>query len=332
MPASIDGPYEFGDSPPSFMFQGWIPARGKIALREIRDLENPQALPAGRPSPGEHVWTAATRLNNGQHIPTFLQLASDCVAAGIHHALRYLAILQTAAKLAENLGMEGTSPLPSLPKPHPPLPSSLCPQHPNPLDLWRHGADVPWVYGVARVIIGKGQLTGPGSYGIWGAQAVRDIGIRWSDDPDMPAYTAARSNDWGAPPGPPADLYDLAHKRKIHRIEKCSSAQHVRDAILNGRMVTIASTRGFKMRPVERDGLHCWDPSGTWNHQMAIIGWIDDPWPAAYRLNSWGPNAHGTPLNDEPPGGAWNLAEDLDREMRTREVEVYAYSDLRVTT
>jgi hypothetical protein len=44
-----------------------------------------------------------------------------------------------------------------------------------------------------------------------------------------------------------------------------------------------------------------------------------------YRMNQWGPG-HTKPLNNETPGGAWNLATDLERELKSRQVEVYGYS------
>jgi hypothetical protein len=38
-----------------------------------------------------------------------------------------------------------------------------------------------------------------------------------------------------------------------------------------------------------------------------------------YGLNSWGPDAHGQPLNGEPAGGGWMRADLLDVIGRTGE-------------
>jgi hypothetical protein len=80
------------------------------------------------------------------------------------------------------------------------------------------------------------------------------------------------------------------------------------------------------MRPIEHDGYHVFVPSGTWNHQMCLLAWMDKPFAAAYRLNSWGPNAHGTPLHDEPPGGAWCTVDVLARELAQAYTEAITYS------
>ena len=80
------------------------------------------------------------------------------------------------------------------------------------------------------------------------------------------------------------------------------------------------------MEPENVSGHAVFVPSGSWAHQMTLLDWMDDPFPAAYRLNSWGANAHGAPLNGTPPGGAWNRAEDLEQELRSSGVEVFACS------
>lgn len=86
--------------------------------------------------------------------------------------------------------------------------------------------------------------------------------------------------------------------------------------------------------PCETGPVYCLDVEGLHNFAVeagvfvhnCLIGWMDDPFPAAFRLNSWGSDKHGPPLHDEPPGGAWNLADDLEAELRSGEVEVYALS------
>ena len=127
-------------------------------------------------------------------------------------------------------------------------------------------------------------------------------------------------------PLPPADARALALPHLAFHVDELHSVRAIRAALLSDHLVTIASSRGFKMRPEEKEGYHVFVPEGTWMHQMCLIEWMDNPFPAAYRLGSWGPAAHGTPLRGEPPGGAWNLAEDLAPELATRSVECFAFS------
>lgn len=58
---------------------------------------------------------------------------------------------------------------------------------------------------------------------------------------------------------------------------------------------------------------------------MVFIGWHDDPFPGAYRQNSWGMKLALDPLQGEPDGGAWSRADDLEREIRSG-AELWALS------
>jgi hypothetical protein len=122
------------------------------------------------------------------------------------------------------------------------------------------------------------------------------------------------------------EFFDVAKDNKI-QIARLQSVDEIEAVLEAGRMVTIASTRGFRMDTRTVDGHHVFVPSGTWYHQMHFTDVIRKPIHAFYRGNQWGPDVHGKPLNGETPGGAWNLVEDVDRELRDRQVEVYAYFD-----
>ena len=59
-------------------------------------------------------------------------------------------------------------------------------------------------------------------------------------------------------------------------------------------------------------------PKGTWNHCMALIGYVDGTRPGGYIKNSWGPDAHKGPLGpgDPPKGGFWVDASVIDSMLR----------------
>jgi len=187
----------------------------------------------------------------------------------------------------------------------------------------------PWVYAVSRNQIGEGRLgNGAGSMGSWGARAVAEYGILFADEEGCPGYSGT-SDRWGSSRnarGTPeySKFYPAAAKHKA-KIVKLSSVEKVLESLEAGIMVSIASMQGFSVR--EYKGFHCFKPSGSWAHQMHYTDCLRDPFVGLYRGNQWGANAHGAPLNGERPGGAWHLAEDLEKEMRSSSVEVYGFYD-----
>jgi hypothetical protein len=171
----------------------------------------------------------------------------------------------------------------------------------------------PFIYGVSRTAedLGNKRLRGDGSVGAWAAHAVQQYGVLAADDRGVPEYSGELSRQWGAK-GVPEQFYWQASLFKVRTVARVQSYEDVRDALANGYPVTIASNVGFQMKPVVAGGKHWGRASGTWAHQMCLIG-VDDkavsPFTsqpgACYCLNSWGANAHGTPADDAPPGGFW---------------------------
>lgn len=189
---------------------------------------------------------------------------------------------------------------------------------------------VPWIYAISRNQIGGG-MNGAGSTGAWGARAVNEYGVLFSDDPEVPGYSGT-SDKWG-------------HRRNAGSIERAvygqfkpvaadnpvaitrlSSVDEMTIVMDAGMQITIASSQGFRV--TEYKGLHIYRPSGNWSHQMYITDIRRDPELMFYRMNQWGPG-HARPLNNETPGGAWNLATDLERELRGRNREVYGYNQFK---
>jgi len=290
----ISGPYEFGDQPPVGLY-GWMDRIWKherdqhaACLTRFRLY----GATADKP-PATKIWEWAKRVNGGQHLPVGKQETGDCVSWGVKQAGQYLQCYEIAKKGQEE-------------------------------DY--HEWFAPFIYGVSRVQVGRDGGGGAGSTGVWGARAVKDYGVLFADDAGVPTYSGRVADAWGRRPGPPPEFLELAKDNPIKAIAPLTSVSQIREALINRKMVTIASMRGFQMQPVSYRGYHVFKPQGRWPHQMCGIEWMDDPFPAMYRLNSWGPGAHGTPLNGEPPGGAWNRAEDIEVEMRSGDVEAYALS------
>ncbi len=227
-------------------------------------------------------------------IPTHTQDTGNCVAAGLAGAGMKLQVLEIAL-----LGQE---------------------------EEFREWF-VPWIYAVSRNQIHNG-MNGAGSTGAWGAAAVNKYGVLFSDDKWVPEYRGT-SDEWGnrrqagsltnAVYGKYADMASdnpvvTTRLKSVDQVEKALDA---------GMQLTIASNAGFRVS--EYKGLHVYRPSGSWSHQMHITDIRRDPELMFYRMNQWGPG-HARPLNEETPGGAWNFASDLEREIKKRGVEIYGYN------
>lgn len=189
---------------------------------------------------------------------------------------------------------------------------------------------VPWIYAISRNQIGGG-MRGAGSTGAWGARAVNQYGVLFSDDSGVPEYEGT-SDRWGNRRN--VGLLSFAsygHHEPIAKdnpvaITRLSSVNEMVEVMDAGMQITIASSQGFRV--TEYKGLHVYRPSGSWSHQMHITDIRRDPELMFYRMNQWGPG-HTRPLNGETPGGAWNLASDLEKELRGRNREVYGYNHFK---
>jgi len=184
----------------------------------------------------------------------------------------------------------------------------------------------PWVYAISRNQIGGG-MNGAGSTGAWGAKAVNEYGVLFADDEGVPPYKGT-SDDWGNRRNVSNPVYEkffsVAADNKIS-IVRLRDVDKMFECLEAGIMLSVASMQGFDVETYQ--GYHCFRPSGSWAHQMHYTDSMKDPFPALYRGNQWGPNAHGQPLNGERPGGAWNRAEDVAKEVRSSSVEVYGFFD-----
>ena len=189
----------------------------------------------------------------------------------------------------------------------------------------------PWLYGIARTVVGKGQinLNGDGAAGIWVAVAANKYGILAANAPNVPKYSGAVATSWGKN-GPPREFYEFATPQSI-QIARATSYEQVRDALATDCLVTVATQYIPQLGSVQRNGKHWmqlkWDANQ--GHMWTLIG-VDDNGtdPGCYGLNSWGPDAHGKPLNGEPVGGAWMTA-DIVQKICDKRGEVIIWSGLK---
>jgi len=264
--------------------EGWA---GPEAVKQAEPLV--RGMPAfrivGAPQDNERanvrLWEFAKAINGGEHLPNTPQQIGDCVSWGCKNAIDYLQCVQIARG--------------------PPPAQEFKPSF------------APYFYGVSRVLIGQGRISGDGSVGAWAAEGARVYGVLAAEFAGVPRYSGDVARRWGRK-GPPEEFVRHAQQFPVRTVSPVRSSMDVRDAICNGYPVTIASNWGGRMRPREVDGRLVNERRGSWNHQMCIIGYDGETGrePYYYVLNSWGAAAHGDPPDDAPPGGFWIRERDVE--------------------
>lgn len=249
-----------------------------------------KAAPAESQDKRAVLWDASLKVL-GHHIPPFFQGTGDCCGMGATGACQYLLCVQIAVGELQEY--------------RPLFPS--------------------YNYGCARVFIGKGRIPcgSAGATGSWSALAAKGYGAYPSDDPDCPSYSGRISDKWGCKPGPPTSAIEKGKQNLVGEVAQVNSWEEVRDALVNGYPVTVASNRGFQMKGRVKDGKLWLTPSGSWAHQMCIIGYDPVPEPCFCILNSWGPDAHGN-NPDGPPGSFWTTAKVVDSMVKQGDSFAYA--------
>lgn len=232
------------------------------------------------------LWDAAKLVNGGKHLPTFRQVIGDCVGAGAKQAMDYLQCVE-----AIRTGAVEFKPIYS-----------------------------PYHYACGRMApdLGAGKIRGPdGSVGSWQAEALVRYGVLPADLPGLEPYSGPVIRKW-AVRMPAAQWVEHGRQYLVRSAAQVKTADEVRDAVCNGYPVTIASDVGFQMRPGTKDGRLVNRRSGSWAHQMSVIGYdgATGSEPYWYILNSWGEDAHGNPPDDAPPGGFWVTRRDMDTIVR----------------
>jgi hypothetical protein len=162
------------------------------------------------------------------------------------------------------------------------------------------------IYGGSRVQVGKGQIRGDGSIGAWAAQYCRDYGVlprAKYDGYDLTGYSESMCRKLGNA-GVPANLLPEAKKYPTRSISQVKTVDEAKKALASGYLVTVASDVGFgRSGPYTRNSKGQLRASGSWPHQMCLIGYDADS--GFYCMNSWGESWVGGPTGpgNPPPGG-----------------------------
>jgi hypothetical protein len=163
------------------------------------------------------------------------------------------------------------------------------------------------VYGGSRVEIGKGQLgRGDGSIGAWGADFVRKYGILnrgtfLNGKYNLEKYSESLCRQWGAA-GVPNDLEPLVKEHPVKYTTQISDWNSAKKSLVQGYGISVASNQGFT---TSRDANGVCKPSGSWAHQMAIIGYATiNKEEHGFILNSWGTYMGNSNIGPGEPSSA----------------------------
>ena len=183
-------------------------------------------------------------------------------------------------------------------------------------ELWVAETATEDIYWGSRNVIGKGRLgNDDGSLGVWAAKYINQYGSiprgKYADI-DLTTYSGSKAKTWGnAGYRLPQAFVDIVKEHPIETISQVKSYEEVRDLIVNGYSVTIASNQGFSSK---RDSEGFARPSGRWAHQMWICA-VDDEYkrPGVCVQNSWGKWNGGPKRHNQPDGSFWVDADEIER-------------------
>lgn len=183
-------------------------------------------------------------------------------------------------------------------------------------ERWVHETSTEDIYWGSRNAIGKGRLgNGDGSLGVWAAKYVNQYGALPRGKYgliDLTVYNGAKARSWGrAGHKMPIDFINTAKEHPVLTISQVKTYEEVRDLVVNGYAVTIASNQGFSS---SRDSEGFAAPKGSWAHQMCILG-VDDEYkrPGVLVQNSWGKWNGGPKRHNQPDGSFWVDADEIER-------------------
>lgn len=184
------------------------------------------------------------------------------------------------------------------------------------------------IYGGSRVQIGGGRIRGDGSVGAWAAQWCQKYGSvprGKYDGYDLSAYSESTCRKFGST-GCPKSLEPIAKQAPARSISQVKTIAEAKAALASLYPVTVASDVGFGQKgPYVRNAKGQLRASGSWAHQMCLIGYDKDA--GFYCMNSWGEKWVGGPTGpgNPPPGGFY--IEDATVARILAQNDSWAYGD-----
>lgn len=183
-------------------------------------------------------------------------------------------------------------------------------------------------YGLGREMAGMLRSPYDGCYGSAMAKAAMQLGTLYClkyRDIDLTQYDPKRCRQFGRT-GVGEFLKIEAKKHPVKSTVQVKNAEAAWSLLGNGYPINVCSNVGFKTK---RDKEGVCQPSGTWNHSMAVIARRTTP--SGKRvfiiLNSWGDDWNSGPYWEDMPWGSFGVEFNVFDGM-CRQGDTFAYSEL----
>lgn len=191
----------------------------------------------------------------------------------------------------------------------------------------------PYHYGRGRFHSGING-SGSGSFGSGQAKALGVDGFLAFDMPNVPGptfgstigYTAQQETQWSNGARIGEEFIAEGRKHLFPTAARVTSTEEAKTLLDSYYVFTIASTWGGLMKCPVTDGVLLNRRSGTWNHQMSVLDYMEHERLGVlfYVLNQWR-YPHGACPTGAPEGGFWIKADDLSWIISKR--ETFAFAD-----
>jgi hypothetical protein len=184
------------------------------------------------------------------------------------------------------------------------------------------------IYGLGRETANMLQKRSDGCYGSAMAKAVMQLGTLYCikyQNVNLTDYDENRCRQFGYH-GVGSELKREAKKHPVKSTVRVNNADSAWSLLGNGYPMNVCSNIGFQ-RKRDKEGI-C-QPSGTWNHSMAVIARRTTK--SGNRifiiLNSWGDNWCNGPYWEDMPWGTFGVEFDVFDRM-CQQGDTFAYSEL----
>lgn len=185
-----------------------------------------------------------------------------------------------------------------------------------------------YIYGTCREH-GGGLGPSDGAVGAWAAWSVANDGNLSNEDVGDDDNDDALAVKWGLR-GVPSEIKTKGRLHCIQKVAQARSFEEVRDAIIGGFGVTVASNVGYEGGGgFRRDANGICHAGGSWSHQMCYSGYhpnLAGLGECLLQDQSWGPDAPSGPLGPVPiPSYSfWTLRKDAEKQIRQNDTWVYS--------
>lgn len=184
------------------------------------------------------------------------------------------------------------------------------------------------IYGLGREAAGMLGSAGDGCYGSAMARAVMQMGTLYCmkyESHDLTEYDQTRCRQFGRN-GVGERLKAEAIKHPVRSTVRVKDAESAWSLIGNGYPINVCSNVGFKTK---RDKEGICQPSGNWNHSMAVIArrTTSSGKRVFIILNSWGDNWNYGPYWEDMPWGSFGVEFEVFNRM-CKQGDTFAYSEL----